>query len=102
MSSQADPSLPSVDLPVQEGRDHLWAKTKLAHKYLFEHHLQDADWFLKADDDTYVVVENLRFMLQHHNHSDPVYFGCKFKPYVKQGYMSGGAGYVLSKEALVR
>ena len=31
---------------------------------------------------------------------EPVYFGCKFKPFTKQGYMSGGAGYILSKEAL--
>lgn len=30
----------------------------------------------------------------------PIYFGLRFKPYVKQGYMSGGAGYVLSKEAV--
>jgi len=31
-----------------------------------------------------------------------MYFGCRFKPYVKQGYMSGGAGYVLGREALKR
>ena len=41
-------------------------------------------------------------MLQTYNATKPLYFGCKFKPYVSQGYMSGGAGYVLSKEALER
>lgn len=41
-------------------------------------------------------------MLLAYKPSDPIYFGCKFKPFVKQGYMSGGSGYVLSKEALKR
>ena len=102
MSSQADPSLPAIGLKVKEGRDSLWDKTKQAYSYLYKNHLEDADWFLKADDDTYIVVENLRYMLQPYNASEPVYFGCKFKPYVKQGYMSGGAGYVLSREAVKR
>lgn len=50
----------------------------------------------------YVVVENLRHMLYPYLPSYPIYFGCRFKPYVDQGYMSGGAGYVLSKEAVIR
>lgn len=86
----------------QEGRDNLWAKTKEAFKYVFSKHLDQADWFVKADDDTYMVVENLRFFLQDKSPNDPIYFGRRFKPMVKQGYMSGGAGYVLSKEALTR
>ncbi|QQP41194.1 Uncharacterized protein FKW44_015482 [Caligus rogercresseyi] len=57
---------------------------------------------MKADDDTYVIVENLRYLLQNYSSSDPLHFGCRFKPFTKSGYMSGGAGYVLSREALDR
>ncbi|KRG03028.1 uncharacterized protein Dmoj_GI25533 [Drosophila mojavensis] len=102
MSSAKDEELDSVALPIGEGRNNLWSKTREAYKYIYEHHINDADWFLKADDDTYTIVENMRYMLSPYNPETPVYFGCKFKPYVKQGYMSGGAGYVLSREAVRR
>ncbi|XP_003746014.1 glycoprotein-N-acetylgalactosamine 3-beta-galactosyltransferase 1 [Galendromus occidentalis] len=103
MSSVNDSSLPTVALRIEkEDRNHLWEKTKLAFEYVHRNHRDDADWFVKADDDTYMVVENLRFMLAPHDTARPIYFGHKFRPYVKQGYMSGGSGYVLSKEALDR
>ena len=50
----------------------------------------------------YTIVENLRYLLSAYNTSDPTYFGVRFKLYVKEGYMAGGAGYILSREALKR
>ncbi|NXI38446.1 C1GTB galactosyltransferase, partial [Galbula dea] len=102
MSSQPDQRFPAVGLPVQEGRQQLYWKTIRAFQYVHRHHLSQADWFLKADDDTYVVVANLRWLLAAHSPQSPLYFGKRFRPFVRQGYMSGGAGYVLSKEALRR
>lgn len=102
MSSIEDKELNAVGLDVKEGRDQLYWKTIKAFHYVYEHYFDEADWFLKADDDTFVVLENLRMLLSKYKPDQPIYFGRRFKPFTKQGYMSGGAGYVLSKEALRR
>ena len=102
MSDVDDLDFPAVGLGTGLGRSHLTAKTMRAFEYLFQNHFDDADWFLKADDDTFVVVENLRYMLSAHAPTEPVFFGHHFKTHVSQGYFSGGAGYAISKEALRR
>ena len=102
MSDYENTSFPTVAVNVTHGREHLTAKTVAAFDYVHKHHFDDADWFMKADDDTYVIVENLRYFLSGHSPAEPVFFGHHFKPIVAQGYFSGGAGYVLSKEALRR
>lgn len=100
--SSSDSDFPTVGLNVSEGRQNLFWKTIRAFQYVHQKYLDQADWFLKADDDTFVVVENLRFTLSAFSTEEPWYLGRRFAPFLKQGYMSGGAGYVLSREALRR
>lgn len=101
MSTAADPVLNTIVLPVAEGRENLWYKVQAAFLYIYAHHRHEYDWVLKADDDTYVVVENLRRMLYDYRPHDLWYFGCRFRAHNGVEFMSGGAGYVLSRAATI-
>ena len=74
-------------------------KVTKAFKHIYEHLMTEFDWIFKSDDDTYAILENMRFLLSHYNSSKPGYLGYHFNRHVHNGYMSGGAGYVLSKAA---
>lgn len=105
ISTAGDAQLDAVALNVSHDTVATqWGKTKLALKHIYDNYRDDADWFLKTDDSTYVIVENLRYMLHAYATSDPIYFGYKMRgpDELKQGYFDGGPGYVLSQNALHR
>jgi glycoprotein-N-acetylgalactosamine 3-beta-galactosyltransferase len=60
------------------------------------------DWYLKADDDTFIFMDNLRDFLSDKKPRAPVSYGFHILHGNPTGYLSGGAGYVLSNEALTR
>ena len=106
MTSEKDASTieGKVALPgVGEGRDELVAKSREAWKYVNKHHAGQYDWFYKCDDDTYTVVENLKYMLSFLDADKPLLVGKKMHEPPSKGnfrWVSGGAGYVLSRPAL--
>ncbi|XP_068159287.1 glycoprotein-N-acetylgalactosamine 3-beta-galactosyltransferase 1 [Drosophila tropicalis] len=104
MTSAPDDELETVILSKPDKYEVLWGKTKEAFTYLYENKFDEADWFMKADDDTYVFVENLRYMLYPYSPDMALHFGFNYKlignPPKNGSYMSGGSGYILSREAL--
>lgn len=95
MSSEEDKELPAVGL----GRTDVWTKTRAAWKYIHDYHINDADWFFKADDETFAIVENLRLLLAPYNTENAHYFGRWYKPAASE-YHSEAAGYVFSRKTL--
>jgi glycoprotein-N-acetylgalactosamine 3-beta-galactosyltransferase len=84
-----------------EKYNQLSEKILISLLYIYERYGRDYDWFFKADDDTYVIVENLRHLLRRRASNASAYFGYIAKT-PDRFYPSGGAGYVLSQEALLK
>lgn len=100
-STEPDDEINPIVFDVEENYFLLWGKTKRFMKYIHETYYDEYDWFFKADDDTYAIMENMRYMLTAYSSADSIYFGNKLKtPLHKWGYFAGGAGYVMSKTAL--
>ncbi|KAE9421079.1 hypothetical protein Angca_008770 [Angiostrongylus cantonensis] len=79
----------------------LFWKTRLALYYLYKNVSSEFDWYYKTDDDTYVIMENLRSYLSTLNPNEPHYLGFRLKRRMaNHGYNAGGSGYVISKAAL--
>lgn len=55
ISDRHDDEIGAVTLP-SKGRQYLWGKTKMAFKYAYDHYFDEADWFIKADDDKLVEI----------------------------------------------
>lgn len=83
-----------------ETRNTIVNKIRTAFTTIYDTHLDKFDFLLKTDDDSYIVMDNLKFLLSHYKPDEPAYLGFHFNHFIKNGYMSGGAGYVISNRAL--
>ncbi|XP_062133269.1 glycoprotein-N-acetylgalactosamine 3-beta-galactosyltransferase 1 [Drosophila sulfurigaster albostrigata] len=79
-----------------------WHQYRAHLEYVHRYHFDEADWFLYANDDNFVVVENLRHMLQSKNPDELVYFGCKLRSHSNQVYMYDRAAIIFSSATLQR
>ncbi|CAD6199651.1 unnamed protein product [Caenorhabditis auriculariae] len=79
----------------------LFWKTRLALLYVYQNVSSEFDWYFKADDDTYVIVDNLRKYLARFDPEKPYFIGYRLKRRMpNNGYNAGGSGYAMSRAAM--
>ncbi|XP_020372360.1 chondroitin sulfate synthase 1 [Rhincodon typus] len=104
--------LPLVALPGVDDSYPPQKKSFLMLKYMAERHLQAFEWFVRADDDTYIRGERLENFLRGLNSSQPLYLGQtglgtpqelgKLALEPGENFCMGGPGVILSRELLRR
>ncbi|KAF1744283.1 hypothetical protein MXB_1438 [Myxobolus squamalis] len=82
----------------EESRENLWIKVRQSFIQIHDKLIDQFDWFLKLDDDTYIIMENLRHFLSQYDTDLPYFFGKYHDGF--GGFHSGGGGYILSRKSL--
>lgn len=95
-----------ADTGQPESRKILWLKTQLAWMYVYEHYMDKADWFWKADDDTYALMPFLREYAATLDTNVAAHYGRRLQyggqNGAEQTFVSGGSGMLLSRAAVQR
>lgn len=83
---------------------NIWDKVHRMWVKIADKYIDDAEWFLKVDDDTYLYPDNLREFTKFYNPRIPRYFGHVLYQEWKDNNIvfNAGGAYVLSREALLR
>ena len=61
-------------------------------RMMYDNFTDKFDWYLKVDDDSYIIMENMKHVLRQLNPNQPVYIGGRSMTLLKNGYNGGGAG----------
>ena len=103
--------LPIVKLEgVPDGVDPSLKKTFAMMKYMYLHHINEFDWFIRADDDMYLRADRLKDLLNQMNPCEQVYLGRagagrkedleRLELLPHERYCMGGPGVILSNGAM--
>ena len=88
-----------LELPGVAGRERLWQKVSAGLVSVWREYQEDFDFVIKADDDTFMVLDNLRYLLSGLQPGKEFVLG-HLQHDRGVSYLSGGSGYVISKSAL--
>jgi len=89
---------------ITPGYGHLTQKSVSGLQYAYEYHFNNFDWFVKADDDTYIFMENLKAFLRKQNSSEPVTFGWISKVcilIIQRFYENNSSGFMICQFLII-
>ena len=105
------PDMPFVYLDIVDTLETLTDKHIATIEYVNENYKNQFDWFLYANDDTYIAMENLKLFLANKCPNEKKLYGkvMIYAPLEKtiytsgdntKGFIQGGSGWLASHEAI--
>ncbi|XP_033106262.1 glycoprotein-N-acetylgalactosamine 3-beta-galactosyltransferase 1-like [Anneissia japonica] len=67
-----------IGIDLADGANHAWSRLKSSLQWIMGQEINNYDWIVKVEYDTYLVVENLKYMLILHSTSIKSYVGQVF------------------------
>ena len=105
-------SLPIVSLPGTDDSYPPQKKVFHMYRYMYDHYIDQYDWFMRADDDLYVRIPELMKFLSKQDPNKELYLGSpargkpedreRLKLDSKELYCMGGTGVILSRALLTK
>ncbi|XP_034657805.1 glycoprotein-N-acetylgalactosamine 3-beta-galactosyltransferase 1 isoform X2 [Drosophila subobscura] len=99
IDNELEPYVPEIN-----GTDN-WTLVHRGLIHAFKVYKDEVDWFLKVEDSSFVVIENLRHIINSKKllPTAPIYFGHELEnTYTHKPFVFSKSGYVISHEALRR
>ena len=105
-----DPNFEFVYLNMTDNYERITEKALLTFEYIYDNLMEEFDWFVRANDDTYIIMENLKLFLANRCSDDMSIYGKVLKyrdtGHIynagdnRKGFLQGGTGFLISREAL--
>ena len=95
-------NIPIMQLNITEHKHNMADKVLKIIQTAFNKYGNFFKWFLLTDDDTFTFVDNLHTFVSKRSYEEPLTYGFNNKVIVPTGYHNGGAGILLTHEAMRR
>jgi len=105
-----DPKMPFVYLNITDVYERITEKALKTIEYVYDNLMNEFDWFVRANDDTYIIMENLHLFLANRCSDEKVMYGKVLKHFRLKnklvsgnnsaGFLQGGSGVLISHESL--